>query len=118
MPTAYLKSLKTTRPPPPVTPKMLRDVDDSEVHQLATGLTTKYGAQASKIAVLAHLTRTLFSSVEFHHDTSLQPLLDLQRECLLAWLEKNKVPLTDVLAAAQGLKDAGVTLYWLSTLPN
>lgn len=69
------------------------------------------------MACLVYLTRGCLSNRASVVQANIQPLLDLQDQCVSFWLDAHEIPRAVVHDAIAALERAGTTAAYLASLP-
>ena len=89
-----------------------------DVLELSGQLTDRYSVRTIRVACMVRIVRTLFVSNKLTGTPYGEGMLDLNRECAKAWLEKQGLDSTDLDYALVGLEKAEKTSAYLQSLPD
>lgn len=77
--------------------------------QIASRGLTPHGPEITTVACLAHLTHSLMHRFADRHDSDIEPLLRLQRECIKAWCKANNIDCASVRDALASLRNIEIS---------
>ena len=93
-------------------------VTDTERQTLSRRITDTHPPDATNLACLMHLTESMFTAHELQANIVLSPLLDLQRDCVRAWMKQKGISKKEVTSAMESLGRASGTVDYLDRMPR
>lgn len=102
-------------PQPPTTTALPEGVSKAEVSELANGVIRSYRADVVSLACLMQLTRSAFKQFT---GSDMSRLLDLQKDCVAAFMQDRGMDAAELVAASAALERAGRTAEYLDGLPT
>ena len=96
------------------TPALTCGVSNSEVSELANGVIKSYRADVVSLACLMQLTKSSFKQFA---GVNMSRLLELQKDCVAAFMQEKGIEATELSEATAALERAGRTAEYLNGLP-
>lgn len=90
---------------------------DRDIDSLASAVVSLNGTDVAAAACLVYLTETCLRHPGLVGHRNLEPLLNLQRQWLDAWLKTKNLCSSHVEAALQDIKRADQTARYLALIP-
>jgi hypothetical protein len=98
----------------PAAPALAEGVSNAEVCELANGVIKSYRADVVSLACLMQLTKSSFKQFT---GVDMSKLLELQKDCVAAFMLDRGIEAAELGAATAALERAGRTAEYLNDLP-
>lgn len=98
----------------PAAPTLADGVSNSEVIGLANGVIKSYRADVVSLACLMELTKSSFKQFT---GVDMSRLLELQKDCVAAFMQEKGIEAAELSEATAALERAGRTAEYLNGLP-
>lgn len=98
----------------PAAPLLADGVSNAEVCELANGVIRSYRADVVSLACLTQLTKSAFKQFI---NADISQLLELQKDCVAAFMLDRGIEAAELGAATAALERAGRTAEYLNALP-